>query len=510
MPKPFNDRVFWYSLKNTIVHGAKFDFIYPGQAFGSWKVYLYDLLMEYIGLTAILAMVILTVFSYLMYKKYAKQNIFKLIISKAKSQISIKYLKAGELEKMTEFTLFLTFFSYFIGVSLTVIHWSRWGVPLGFLGMMILGTVMEKALEPLIYYRNKIKISPVLYLPVLFLLTWSLRFCLDADLKNSAYFSTIPYQQVHNDVTKFLKEKNISPENAMKEVVWIVAYSHNVGEINWDLLVNPSLAIRKDIKYILWPSWDIAPVYTKKNVDLTTHNQRALIEQMTDKVEYRFPTYISKYIHYTKLFAVKYLGLTWTPEVENMIEPEYAVLKLKEPLGTFRVNYSIPFRDMSHYYFPHSWIFNIKNLTDGYMFPPCYGYSNVRYVDSGLLVQSPPEFGIGGRTAGLYCHSTMFRVLFRGSYVIRIEGLPVDIMGTQKVLSNLPFDWNPGRKEISFSVADTMIAGDFGVATKERFLPNLKFFVNYLSPATFPTPTPEPTAQPTVQPVSKPTTQPAK
>ena len=87
---------------------------------------------------------------------------------------------------------------------------------------------------------------------------------------------------------------------------------------------------------------------------------------------------------------------------------------------------------------------------------------------------------MGARTAGLYCHSTRIRVLFRGMYRIRVEGLPENVGGVQKVFSNIStFDWDPKTKTISVEAPTTMIPGDFGVATKEKHLPNLKFTVFY-------------------------------
>ena len=59
MPKPFNYIKYWYSIEKTIVHGTKFDFDYPGQSFGSWKVYIFDLFAEYLGFNVLLAFVFL-------------------------------------------------------------------------------------------------------------------------------------------------------------------------------------------------------------------------------------------------------------------------------------------------------------------------------------------------------------------------------------------------------------------------------------------------------------------
>lgn len=472
IPKPFNARIFWYGIKKTIVHGTKFDFDYPAVSFGSWKVYIYDLFVEYLGLTALLAVIILFALAY----KFKGRDLFRQLLSKARNQIKLSFLREGRLDKMTELILLASLVVYYLGVSSAVVHFSRWGVPLGILAMMIFGTIVEKILEFIWPYKDKIRPKLVILLPALFLLAWVLRISLTIDLFGTSFFSSIPFRQTHNDVEKFLKKEGISPEEGLKKAAWFTGYTHNIGNISLEQLVEPE---NSEIKYVFWPFWNIGLLYTERNVDLSTHNQRAFVDKYGERIYYRFPSILAYYIHYTKYFAWKYLGITWWPEIDSMVESHYGVVKLKEPLKNIRLVYEVSFEDMSHYYFPYSLVFNIKNLPDGYMFPPCYAFPDTKYVKDGARVEPPPEIGIGAKTAGLYCHSVRFRVLLKGAYKMRIEGLPADPDGIQKVYSNLSFDWEPETKAITIDVPKTIITGEFGVATKESNIKNLKFIIFY-------------------------------
>lgn len=475
IPRPFNARIFWYGIKKTIVHGTKFDFDYPAVSFGSWKVYIYDLFVEYLGLSALLAIIILFALAY----KFKGKDLFRQLLSKTRSQIKLIYLQKGRLDKMTELVLLVSLIAYYLGVSSAVVHWSRWGVPLGILAMMILGTIVEKIVEFIWPYKDKIRPKLVILLPSLFLLAWVLRISLTIDLLGASFFSSIPFRQTHYDVEKFLKKEGISPEEGLKKAAWFIdRYSNNIGVISLEQLADPQ---NSEIEYVFWPYWNIGLLYTKKNVDLSTHNQRAFVDKYGEKIYYRFPSILAHYIHYTEYFAWEYLGLTWWPAINSLVEDHYGVVKLKEPIKNIKLVYEVPFKDMSHYYFPYSLIFNIKNLPDGYMFPPCYAYLDTKYVKDGTKVEPPPEIGIGAQTAGLYCHSVRFRFLFKGAYKMRIEGLPADPDGIQKVYSNLNFDWEPETKAITIDVPQTFITGEFGVATEEPNIKNLKFIIFYKS-----------------------------
>jgi hypothetical protein len=164
------------------------------------------------------------------------------------------------------------------------------------------------------------------------------------------------------------------------------------------------------------------------------------------------------------------------------MEEQYGVVSLKQPRGGVRYSYEVSFSDLFHYYFPYSLLYNMKELPEGYMFPPCYTYVDTRTAFDGEKVAPPPEIGVGARTAGLYCHSIKFWNLFKGNYKIRVEGLPEDPDNEQKVFSNYSiYNWIPETKTFDIKVTDPLFVGDFGVATKERYIPNLKFIVYYSS-----------------------------
>jgi len=474
IPKPFDYIRFWYGIKKTIVHGTKFDFDYPSQSFNSWAVYLYDFVVQQIGLPTLLAFGLILFASY----RIGKSRIFREVLEEAKNQINLRLLKEGNLYEMTEFILFLSFISYYIGVSTRVVHWSRWGAPLGMLGIMILGTVAEKFITFIHDNREKMRIPLPVFFAVLILLTIMLRVFVFIDLYKTAYPKMDGFTQTTEDIDRFLASKGITQkEEKIKKSAWFTGYTHNVNSLSLELLLDD---VNKEVEYIFWPYWNIGLLHTKKNVDLETHNQRAFVDKYAESITYRFPTILSYYMHYTKYFAWRVLGITWNPETDSLVETQYGVVKLKEPVRSIEYIYSVSFKDMSHYYFPYSQIFNLKTLPDGYMFPPCYSYPDTRYVKDNERVLPPEEIGMGARTAGLYCHSTRIRVLFRGMYRIRVEGLPENVGGVQKVFSNIStFDWDPETKTISVEAPTTMIPGDFGVATKEKHLPNLKFTVFY-------------------------------
>ena len=70
--------------------------------------------------------------------------------------------------------------------------------------------------------------------------------------------------------------------------------------------------------------------------------------------------------------------------------------------------------------------------------------------------------------------------MFKGSYRIRVENLPDDSDGLQRVYSNMAgYKWDSETDTLSFENPTTMIPGEFGVATKEKYLPDLKFRVFY-------------------------------
>ena len=472
IPQPHNTRNFWYSVKKTIVHGTQFDFDFPGQSYGSWKIYIYDLFSEYTGFGVLAALILLI----LVYKKVGK-FILQQIASAIKEQANTNNLKSGDLYKSTELILLICLFTYYIGVSMAVVHWSRWGIPLGIITLMLFSTWGEYFLDRIYVNYKSANLSILRLIIVLLFLTLALRVALTIDIYKTNYPDKDGWGQTYKDVEKFLEQENISLADGMKYAAWFTGYTQNIKNISLEQIADPE---NSDVKYIFVPYWNIGFLHTNKNVDLGTHNQRAIIDKYAESITYRTPSLTSKYSHISKYIAWRVFGLSYTPEFEGMTEPQYAIVKLKENPGEINLNYKLAFNDMSHYDSPYSLTFNMKNLTDSYMFAPCYSFPDTVDEKEGKSVLPPKEFGIGGRTSGLFCHSIRFRLLFKGSYRIRVENLPEDPDGLQRVYSNMAgYKWDSETDTLSFENPTTMIPGEFGVATKEKYLPNLKFRVFY-------------------------------
>ncbi|MBU4380843.1 hypothetical protein L6255_03660 [Candidatus Parcubacteria bacterium] len=473
MPKPFDYIRFWYGVKKATVHSTQFDFDYPSQSFGSWKVYIYDFFAEYLGLSALVA-VVLVLLLFILVKKNDLRKIFNKMLQK----VNIRSIFEGDLYPYTGLVLALSLVFYYLGVSMRVVHWSRWGVPIGFLGIMLLSMVLEKAvliLDPLKRWSLKKVLFGFLGI---FLITTSLRVLITVDMIRTDFPEKGNFPLTYIDTEKLASDLGIAKEEMIQKMMWFTGYTPKT--IGSDSLEKITEEKNKDVRYVLWPYWNIGLVYTTKNVDLGTHNQRAFIDKYMEKIFYRFPTFGAFYMHITKYFAWKVLGITWNPEIDSLLETQYAVVKLKERVSNISLNYSVGFKDMSHYFFPKSLTFNMATLKDGYMFPPCYSYPDTKYVSDGKKVEPPSDIGIGARTAGLYCHSTRFRVFFKGTYRIRVEGLPENVDNIQKVFSNIStLSWNPDTKTATIEAKSTMIPGDFGVATEEKNIPGLQFRVFY-------------------------------
>ncbi|HLB51735.1 hypothetical protein A3F07_00900 [candidate division WWE3 bacterium RIFCSPHIGHO2_12_FULL_38_15] len=472
IPQPHNTRNFWYSVKKTIVHGTQFDFDFPGQSYGSWKVYIYDLFSEYTGFGVLLALILL----FFVYRRIGKLRIQQ-IFDAIKEQVGFHILSSGELIKSTELILLLSLFAYYIGVSMAVVHWSRWGIPLGIITLMLFSVWGEYFLERIFVNYKSANLPLARIIVVLLFLTLVLRVAMTIDIYKTNYPELDGWKQTYKDVEKYLEQENIPPADWMKYATWFTGYTQNIKTMSLEQIANVE---NSDIKYVFVPYWNIGFLHTNKNIDLGTHNQRAIIDKYAESIIYRTPSLTSSYSHISKFIAWRVFGLSYTPEFEGMTEPQYAIVKLKENPGEINLNYEVGFNDMSHYDSPYSLIFNMKNLTDSYMFAPCYSFPDTVDEKEGKSVLPPKEFGIGGRTSGLYCHSIRFRLLFKGSYRIRVENLPDDSDGLQRVYSNMAgYKWDSETDTLSFENPTTMIPGEFGVATKEKYLPDLKFRVFY-------------------------------
>lgn len=472
MPRPFDTRRFWYGLKNTLVLATQFDYDYPGQSHRSWLVYIYDLLVEYVGLvTAAIALLLI-----LVGLKLKGRILLSDWFSSLRMRLTAPFWREGNYYPLTEAVLLSCFLAYYLGVSSRVVHWSRWGLPLGFTALILMSLVLEKVLVE-IYQRWQVSLiwfSSTMI--VLSLIVLSPRFLLALDIQANGFPYLDGHKLTYADVDRFLREVGIPTSEATQSAVWFTGPTRNTGNISLEKLTEMGY---EKASYLLWPQWNLGVVYTKSNVDKSTHNQRAFIDKYTTAVNYRYPSLSSRYTHAVKYFAWTYLGITYTPELESLIEPQYAVLKLRENLSSVNYKYTIGFDDMSHYFLPKSSVFNINNLPEGYMFPPCYSNPAVFYVSDGALVDPDPQ--TGSRILGLHCHSIRFRVGFKGIYAIRIEGLPPDLNGSQKVYSAYNYRWDPIERLITFVAPQTFISVEFGVATQESAIPQLKYHVYYRS-----------------------------
>ena len=471
MPRPFDARRFWYGIKNTLVLATQFDYDYPGLSYRSWLVYLYDLIVEYIGLaTAVVALLLV-----LVALRFVGRTLINGWINSLKGRLTSLYWREGNYYPLTEVLLFLSFLSYYLGVSSRVVHWSRWGIPLGFISFVLLSVLLEKVLEE-IYQRSKPNwVGSSAVVLVLITVVFLPRFIMVADIDANEFPYLDGHKLTYVDVDRFLKEARVPPTEATQSAVWFTGPTRNVGNISLEKLTEPGY---EKAKYLLWPQWNLGVVYTKSNVDKSTHNQRAFIDKYTESISYRYPSLLSQYTHAVKYFAWKYLGITYNPELESLVDPQYAVLKLRSA-SSIDYSYTVGFDDLSHYFLPKSSVFNINNLPDGYMFPPCYSNPAVFYVSSGQLVAPDPQ--TGSRTLGLNCHSIRFRVGFKGVYAIRVEGLPSDLDGSQRIYSAYSYKWDPINRVITFVAPQTFISVEFGVATKESYIPSLRYLVYYRS-----------------------------
>ncbi len=474
IPRPFNYISFWYGLKKTIVHGTQFDFDYPSQSHNSPVVYIYDLLAYQLGLNYLIPISILFGIAYIV----KKEQFIRKLKSSFLSQFDLSLLKSGNLYAATELILLFSFISYYVGVSLRTVHWSRWGAPLGILAIVILSTAIENLVEDIFDDNRHEAKAALVFLPYLLVFAWLPRIALTADLYKTGYSVKDDFYQTTKDIESFAKEKGIPADDVKNKIAWFTGAAGNIKSVSFEEVSDEE---NEDLEYLLWPYWNIGVVYTKKSVDKETHIQRAFIDKYVENVEYRFPSLLSRYMHFTKKFAWSVLGITWNPEIDSLVESQYAAVKLKKPHDELELNYSLNFSEMNHYASPYSRVFNLANLKDSYMFAPCYTYEATKAIKDGKWVEPPPEIGIFARTAGLYCQSARFRILPKGIYFIRIYGLPEDKNGVQKVYYNLGnFNWDVNTKTAGFVLAQTSIPGEFGVATKEKRVPSLNFEITYI------------------------------
>ncbi len=472
VPKPHNVANFWYSVKQTTVSSVNFDYQYPGLAHKSWLTYIYDVLAHQIGFSQIAAIIIFSAIAFFIGKK----RLYRSLLTWGKEQFVVKNFTSGSLFASLELILFVMAIFYYSGISSKVIHWSRWAAPLGFVMIMLISSKLGHMFDWILANdKNKKQIIYISMIPLLFL-AWSVQFSLISSIKKSNYPQGHGYILTLNNVNEFLAEKNYSDEQIPKKVGWFFGEMDRVPRIDLTKLANGA----EDVDYIIWPQWGTGAIYSKDHTDLEVHNQKEFIRNYSEEIIWRFPSPISKYVHYTKWFAQGILGITWLPETEALTETQYAILKMKKPIKPLTFKYEVPFNGMEHYYSGSSYIFNLKNLHDSNIFPPCHGSPTTLDVETGLPTdQQENEFFVS-RIVNMHCHSLGIRIAFKGTWRIRIEGLPENKDNEQKVYSAYPMTFDPKTKTMIHRFEDTKITAAFGVATKEKHLPNLKFIVEYM------------------------------
>lgn len=466
IPRPFDPIKFWYTVKKTIVHGTAFDFDYPSQAHNSWLVYIYDFFVEYINLPQLVLIILLVILAF-------RIGNVSSIAFRYRVKAQIKALARGNLVNAQELILFICIVAYYIGISSRVIHWSRWGAPLGVLFFIFISPYLEVVVKVILSAKPKVRT-----IIIFFLVAWGLRFALTYDLYRAQHPKNNGFTQSIVAVDEYFMERGMTEEDMKKKVMWFTGYTPNVGNYSLEYIAKEG---KEDLDYVLWPYWNMGVVYTDRSVDKEVHNLRAIIDKYTTETDYLFPSLLSRYSHYTKKFAWNTLGITWNPEIDSLVENQIAVTKLVDDHDTIEVGYTLDFDELAHYKSPYSRLFTMATLKDGYMFPPCYSYPDAKRVSNGEFVSPPSDVGIGARTEGLYCHSVRIRVMMEGLYRIHIEGLPEDSRKKQRIYYNLgKYEWDEETDTATIFVKDTRITAEFGVATLEKKLPDLKFRVMYV------------------------------
>lgn len=284
---------------------------------------------------------------------------------------------------------------------------------------------------------------------LLFVLAWSLRVALFIDIKRSNYPQDGSSHLTSVDIHKYLDALGIPPQEHVSKAAWVGSVGGGLNNISLDEL---TLKKNRSYSYLLWPYWNLGLIYSDLATDKTTHNQKAFINSYVGEITYRFPSIISYYTHYSKYFAWKYLDLTWSPEIESMVESQYAVLKLNKSVAAIDLNYTVDGRSLSNCY--------ASRLST------CWPNMSHRYsVD---LLSSETLF---------YDHSLWFWQLYKGNYEIKI--LPDPGVKLSRVYSTRDFEWDATNRVIRFRVDERQILTEVGVSSQKNFEPGLKFLVHY-------------------------------
>jgi hypothetical protein len=485
IPRPVDYKTFWYSLKNTTVQGVSQIYEYPDMAGKSGLVYLYDLFANQLGFSMAAGIFLLIMFSLIIRFRQTISAVFSWMAT----QVSLSYIKKDNFpDHYLELILFLSFLSYLGGIGTTLIHFSRWGTPLAVLFLMLVSGLLEQVFFILNSAIRSLAAKLILVV-FLFALAWNLMFTLVNAIEQSDYPTENGFKSTVANVKDFIGAKNIAPQEELKTIAWNVISLGGVRGIGLEDLILPENA---QLKYLLWPHWNMSVLYDKYNVNKETHIQKVLINKYAQNVEFRFPSLMAKYMHLTKKIAWEKLHLSWHPEIESLTEAQFGALTLKELEQPISVTYEVPYSDLEHFYDSSSRLFNLKTVVESYAFPPCTSNPYVISVADGHPIRPSQDPYNVSRNAGYYCHSLAFRVMPRGIYKIQIKGLPKNDPDL-RLYSAYDYGWDPQTQTLTFLTDRTLITAAFGVAGKEKEMPNLKFIVNY-------TMTPPPPPKPTITP----------
>jgi len=471
IPKPIKLNEFWYSVKHTTVASVIFDYEYPGLAHKSWLVYIYDVLAHQIDFSQVAAVLIFILVAWFI----GGRKLFRSIKTSVREQFRFSNVKTGNLFPSLELILLVMAVCYYYGISSVVIHWSRWAAPLGFLVILILSGILGRILDTIVSGSFPKRQLLYVLMPLLLFLAWSVQFALVLSIQGSNYPNRNGYGLTQDNVNQFIAEKGYTDAEIPLKIGWFYGELDKIPRIDLTKLGQKGTP---EIEYLVWPQWGTGAVYNKGNVDLEDHNQREFFKKYTDEVIWRFPSPISYYVHYTKWFAQRVLGITWLPETEALTETQYAILKMKQPIKPLKLHYEIPYEGMEHYYSPLPTVFSLANLKDSNIFPPCHGSPTTLDVTTGLPTDAV-DTTIVSRITNMYCHTLGIRIAFKGTWKIKIEGLPENVNNEQKVYSAYPFEFDHESKTIIHRFEDTKITAAFGVATREKHPPGLKFIVDY-------------------------------
>lgn len=449
IPKPVDVQKFWRETTSTIQSNTIFDFNYPTQAYGSWLFYPYSLVIEYFGLTQFIA-VLLFGGSGLMFALKRREGFYEFLKNVLKTKILVGRTAYG----YTETLLFLCSIVYYLEVGNNLIHWSRWGLPLGVIFLALAAVILEKSY---FYLKKEIPGTYLLTLLILFFIfSWSLRVLLFLDIRNSAYSGASELKSTSQDIGNFFSDERVTLSERDQKAAWFFGVGGGIRGISLD---QANIKENKNLAYILWPGWNLGVLYSDNPTDKTVHNQKDFINKYAGSITNRYPTYLSYYLNPAKYIAWRYLDLTWSPEIDSLVESGYAVVKLKNLPSQVFLDYEVPASGLSN--------------CGRSFYSLCKPNPAPRYsVD----IKSNLKLG-----NGYFDHSLWFSNFFRGSYKINIAGKGESMPRVVRVYSTAKFDWDPTANVMTFVTDEQVNSVEVGFTTNNLIEPDLGIKVSYLS-----------------------------